>query len=440
MRSTSRILAAVTAVALFATLAGTAHAAASASIEQIRNGVGTATTTPTPAWGSGNAGGSNSHYLESHSNAYRTVMTGLPTNGTVIQLTIGYAVKKSDAYAIDYITHYQRLMPHVTFAHTNPEVVNPLAGVSGVSSMVTTAPIPLPTVNAMIDPDGADPSPAEAQPVTSMSLLPAAERLMTLFGGTLIDVTYVSQGDVSLTASTSETQVKIRFTANSSTAVLAWGGHLASRWEWGFNADGTPRSAGGISGSSYHMRLVTWNLDSLGNQDRSLSTDAVIAMPRCGITNLGPFCANSTNTHVGPSAQAGYQWSLFENTSGATIVGSATGSSVVGERGLSRQLRHPPRHHRDGFTKQCQATVTVNAPPTADAGADQVTCARRPRSKLAARSPAAPAVERWRGLVQTRTPRRSTPRTHPPRPRSPRAASRSRSPSSLVGGNCPPAT
>src|SRR5207244_4536435 len=28
-----------------------------------------------------------------------------------------------------------------------------------------------------------------------------------------------------------------------------------------------------------------------------------------------------------------------------------------------------------GFTKQCQATVTVNAPATANAGADQVACA-----------------------------------------------------------------
>jgi len=330
MRSMSRILAAVTAVALFATFAGTAQAAgAAASIEQIRNGVGTATTTPTPAWGSGNAGGSNSHFLESHSNAYRTIMTGLPTNGTVIELTIGYAAKKSGSYAIDYITHYQRLLPHVTFAHANPEVVNPLAGVSGVGAVVTTAPIPLPTVNAMIDPDGADAAPAMPQPVTSMGLLPDAERLMTLFGGTLIDVTYVSQADMSLASLTSETLVKIRFTASSPTAVLAWGGHLASRWEWGFNADGTPRSAGGISGSSYHMRLVTWNLGSLGNQDRSLSTDAVIAMPVCGITNKGPFCANSTNTHVGPSGMAAYEWSLFENTSGASFVGGNTGQSVV---------------------------------------------------------------------------------------------------------------
>jgi len=124
MRSTSRILATIAATALLAAFAGTARAAsttsAGATLQQIRNGVGTATTTPTASWVTGNAGGSNSHYLESHSIAYRTIMTGLPTNGTVITLTLDYAAKKSGSYAIDYLTQYQRLLPHVTFAHTAP--------------------------------------------------------------------------------------------------------------------------------------------------------------------------------------------------------------------------------------------------------------------------------------------------------------------------------
>src|SRR5262249_61723040 len=98
----------------------------SASIEQARTGLATATTTPTPTWVSGNAGGSNSHYLESHSIAYRTIMTGLPTNGQVIELTIGYNVKRSGSYAIDFLTQYQRLLPHVLFAHRGPHVFHPL--------------------------------------------------------------------------------------------------------------------------------------------------------------------------------------------------------------------------------------------------------------------------------------------------------------------------
>src|SRR6185436_8118677 len=51
---------------------------------------------------------------------------------------------------------------------------------------------------------------------------------------------------------------------------LAWGGHIATRVSWGAGS-----SAVAISGSPYHTRLL--DLDgSGGNQDRSLSADAVI--------------------------------------------------------------------------------------------------------------------------------------------------------------------
>ena len=66
------LLTAVLVLALATTGARVARAAASASIEQVRNGVATAPATPLPSWVSGNAGASNAHYLESHSIAYRT--------------------------------------------------------------------------------------------------------------------------------------------------------------------------------------------------------------------------------------------------------------------------------------------------------------------------------------------------------------------------------
>jgi len=374
----------IVAFALSTTIVSAAIAGPSASIEQVRNGPASATTTPTPAWVTGNAGASNSHYLESHSISYRTVMDQLPTDGTVVELIIGYNAKRSGSYAIDYLTQFQRVLPHVLFAHRDPEVFDPLSGVAGVGSTITTAPIPLTTQNLMVDPDGTDPEPAALQPRTSMASLPAAERVITLYGGTLIDVTYVTEANVNLATSSSETQVKIRFTANSAKAVLAWGGHIACRWDWGFNADGTPRSAGGISGSSYHMRLVSWNFGSLGNQDRSMSTDAVYPVPRCGISNLGPFCAGSTNIHTAPSGMETYQWSLLDNTSGASIIGSDTGLSVTVNSGSAGgSYRLVLTTGASGFTKQCDAMVTVNAPVTANAGADLAACSSSPQVQLA---------------------------------------------------------
>ena len=399
----SRILAAIALLALGVLTAGAAHAA-SASIEQVRNGQATETSTPTPAYTTGNAGASNSHYLESHSISYRTVMDGLPTDGTVVELIIGYDVKRSGSYALDYLTHYQRLLPHVLFGHKQPEVFDPLVGVSGVPATFTTATIPIPTRSIVIDPDGAESDPPALQPATSAAALPDAERSMTLFGGTLIDVTYVTEADVALALKSSESQVRVRFTATSPKAVLAWGGHIASRWEWGFNGS-VPRSAGGISGSSYHMRLIGWSLGSLGSQDRSMSTDAVFPVPKCGVTNLGPFCAGSTNTHQAPAGMESYQWTLFDNTAGAVIVGTDTGASVTVQTTTGGSYGLMVTTGASGFTKQCQGTVTVNAAPTADAGADLTVCAALPQVQLA--GIVANGNPSWTGGAGTFTPGRN---------------------------------
>ena len=407
MSGSFRVTTLAVAAILCATSSHVAFSAPSASIEQVRNGQATATTTPVPTWGTGNAGASNSHYLESHSIAYRAFLDGLPTDGTVVELVIGYDVKRSGSYAIDYLTHYQRLLPHVLFAHRDPEVFDPLSGITGVGPEVTTAAIPLPTRNLVVDPDGAESDPAAAQPLTSMASLPDGERVMTMFGGTLIDVAYVTEANVTLAAKSSESQVRVRFVPNGPRAVLAWGGHIACRWDWGFNADGSPRSAGGISGSSYHMRLVGWNLGSLGSMDRSMSTDAVFPVPRCGISNQGPFCAGSTHTHSAPDGMETYAWSLFDNTSGAVIVGSATGTSVTVQSSFAGTYGLLLTTGASGFTKECQTLVTVNAPVTADAGPDAASCAASPRLQLAGLVTGGAAS--WSGGTGAFSPGRSDP-------------------------------
>jgi hypothetical protein len=407
MSASSRVTQLACALLFGAALAGAASAAPSASIEQVRNGQATATTTPTPSWGTGNAGASNSHYLESHSTAYRSILTGLPTDGTVVELTIGYDVKRSGSYALDYLTHYQRLLPHVTFSHRNPEVINPLDGVSGVAAGITTAPIPLPTQNLVIDPDGAASDPAAAQPMTSMGALPDSERVMTLFGGQLLDVTYVSEANVLLVSKSSETQVKVRFIPNGPTAVLAWGGHIASRWDWGFNTDGTPRSAGGISGSSYHMRLIGWNLGSLGSMDRSMSTDAVYPVPRCMISPQGPFCAGTIQTHTAPSGMESYSWSLADNTAGAFFVGGSMGTSVTVQTTQGGSYTIALTTGASGFTKTCQALVTVNAPIVVSAGPDAFACATSPALQL--QGTYAGGNPSWTGGAGTFSPGRTDP-------------------------------
>src|SRR5262249_58742194 len=105
-------------------------------------------------------------------------------------------------------------------------------------------------------------------------------------------------------------------------------------------------------------------------------------VPRCGISNAGPFCAGTTNTHIAPDGMETYLWTLFDNTSGASIVGSATGTSVTVQSGTGGSYGLLLTTGASGFTKQCQSTVTVIAPLVANAGADQVTCASSPQVQL----------------------------------------------------------
>src|SRR5207237_9765224 len=98
---------------------------------------------------------------------------------------------------------------------------------------------------------------------------------VTLVGGTfrLYGGTLTAAGTYSLSgtyAGDSSRSITLSFTAAVANPVLAWGGHIATRPDWGVG-----NSAISITGSPYHMRLL--DIDgSGGNQDRSLSSDAVI--------------------------------------------------------------------------------------------------------------------------------------------------------------------
>src|SRR5204862_7352323 len=91
-----------------------------------------------------------------------------------------------------------------------------------------------------------------------------------LYGGTITSVSPYSYANGAGFVGDKSARITITFTASVANPVLAWGGHIATRADWG-----TGNSAVAISGSPYHTRLI--DLDgSGGNQDRSLSAAAVI--------------------------------------------------------------------------------------------------------------------------------------------------------------------
>ncbi len=260
-----------------------------ANLDQLRNGSAASPNDP-GQWVNGNLGSQNSHYSEGMSAAYRTIMTNMPAN-TVVNLTLEYDVKHSGRHAIDYLTSYDRIEPHVlSYGHTAEEI-DPTIGTSFMENLgFMNFTIPL-------FPDYVT-SPVPNQPEDSFNNLGAAEKQMTMWGGTITGISYGPLADLS--QSNEPQAITVTFTTDSDggEVLLAWGGHIGSRHDWGSDINGVPLSAGGISGSPYHMRLIDWNLNNLGNQDRSLSADAVAAPPDCEVTGADLVCPQEENIYT----------------------------------------------------------------------------------------------------------------------------------------------
>ncbi|MCA1841695.1 MAG: hypothetical protein LC792_00630, partial [Actinobacteria bacterium] len=210
-----------------------ARAAESGDIDQCANGgVGKPDLQCTGSnWQNGNLNGNQAHYNEGDSVPYRMKFGGLTPLSTNT-VTIGWDILQGDKHALDYLTSYFR-----TETDAVPCSDVPLCGVTS-----TTLQIP------------PDPNAAPGKQIGGV---------FTLFDGELKSAsTYTRDGDKAL--------ISLTFVARTATPVLAWGGHIATRADWGAG-----NSAVAINGSPYHMRLIALNGKG-GNQDRSLSNDAVI--------------------------------------------------------------------------------------------------------------------------------------------------------------------
>jgi hypothetical protein len=314
--------------------------APSADIDQCRTGTaddphGCDTTPPKSSntgWVNGNAGSQTAHYAEGLSIGYRTRMEQVPTGSGNIVLFLGYDTKHSAHVALDFLTHYQCLEPHAAFIHT-AETITPTDGTSFSGPAPSTGAIPAPDFAGNGAPGGTTPTDA-----LDDCALP---RVFSMWGGAIVDVAYFVESSYADGVSNDETQIMVEFdpSGGSGDVLLAWGGHIASRKEWGFFVDPTdPRSAGGISGSPYHMRLKDWRfgtiaggtcedgdvctdpgigdkVTNLGNQDRSLSAAAIVT---AGIKRGRKFLDNNNNGFfdTGDAYVAGWVMNFYSDDGG----------------------------------------------------------------------------------------------------------------------------
>src|SRR6266540_1080886 len=229
---------------LLATFASAAFAAnQSANLDQCAND-----PTPSPSsdgcnsnasqWVNGNLGASKAVYFEGDSIPYRLTMGNLSLASHTV--TIEWDTTKSGKHALDYIDTFNQSVLNA----------NPCLGVSGCGSPTTFA------------------IPADPQ-VTGAGVTPIAG-VFTLYGGTITAVSAYSYPNGAGFIGDKSARITITFTASKANPVLAWGGHISTRVNWG-----PLGSAVAISGSPYHTRLIALD-GSGGNQDRSLSADAVV--------------------------------------------------------------------------------------------------------------------------------------------------------------------
>ncbi len=331
-----------------------------ANLDQVRNGAAASPVDP-GNWVNGNLGAQQSHYAEGMSVAYRAILTDMPP-ATVVNLTLEYDVQHSQKLALDYLTSYDRLEPHqLTFGHTSEEI-DPTIGIAGfMEPEDDTEPIPVPGVSN---------SPVAGQPAASFNNVSnGGQAYMSMWNGDITNISYTGGSpDLSQAANQSQ-QIVVTFTTSGSpgddarTVILAWGGHIASRIDWGY-VNGDPRSAGGISGSPYHMRLIDWNLNNLGNQDRSLQADAVVPPPDCTLDGPDELCEGEegvyTVTPIG-AINPTYTWALENNTSGATIAANGTTATVTA--GTAGEYTVKVTINSEFGTTVCDVTTVVNPNP-----------------------------------------------------------------------------
>lgn len=247
-----------------------------ADLDQCRNGTLASPETCAGAnWVNGDLNASQAHFVEGQSVPYRLLLSNLSLG--IHTITIEWDTTLSGRHALDYLTSYDR----------TETTADPCSDISGCNpAMYNTRAIP-------IDPEvakGPDGLLGTADDITQ------APGVFTLYHGTMTAVSgYTIDGTF---ADTSKTRVTITFTATSSSVILAWGAHIATRQDWGVDY-----SAIAISGAPYHTRVWDFDGEGGGNQDRSVQSGAVYFPGRITIIkDAQPNTAMAFNfTAVGPS-------------------------------------------------------------------------------------------------------------------------------------------
>ncbi len=231
--------------------------------------VGTVSGSSFSNWVNGNSNGAKSHWREGDFIAYRVTATGLSAGPHILDFE--YDIVHGAYHAIDYLgsvngTETFSTTPTTFHANNN----SPCADKLPASQCTPANPagfVAIPPAT-LVNCNGATGTFTSVQ-------IPGKVFIWGSPGTTLDSFTYTAQNLPSGSGQCS-TSVRLGFHSGTggSTVVIAWGGHIASEGDWG-----SGKSASSISGSPYHLALVSLDGTTAGSQDRSLSSSAIFFTP-----------------------------------------------------------------------------------------------------------------------------------------------------------------
>ena len=271
-------------------------------LEQALNGgVGLPAVSPV-TWATGNATESNSHYEEGQSIPYRMVISNLTVGDHTV--VIGWDNRSSSKSAIDYITGFQRIQ----------ETVDPLSGLTGSFGIPQLIVIPAPSRNTLATGFYGK----QDMPGYSFGKLTSTEKNLAVYNATFSGTPTTTEGDPSATSAETRITIKFNVASKGKTVVLAWGGHIASRVDWGGG-----NSSGGASGTPHRTRLIS--LDGKGGNQERVAT--AFFKPSCEINGPDKSCLDITNYTANTNAPNPiFSWTV---DGGNIESGAGTGSITV---------------------------------------------------------------------------------------------------------------
>ncbi len=316
----------------------------------------------------------NSKYYEGMSVPQRIMLANVPrTTGNAHTLTISHKASKNGVHGYDFLTSYTQSVAAAN-AIVGPTVLQQLnecgAGIGPPNTLQATCnSIRTGAFSAIVDmPDNMG-SVLGNSVASSVSHYESRfqNRVLRIYGDESISNASLTFDGYTPSGSDMTAEYTLRWTSASRSVLVEFAAHLAlgsdvSGAGWGIGY-GSGLGAGSINGGSYHVKLDKLDGEALGSQDNQIAGAAITIGIECGLTGSAAVCAGTQNTYTFSNPGSGwtYSWSLSNNTSGASIVGTPTGQSVEVSAGNGPGSYTIIAVIRDGLqTVSCPLPVTVN--------------------------------------------------------------------------------